>query len=179
MNAPGNGILLTLLMIVFTVSTGYASGRVHQWYRASMERDQAYREGYDTATRSLFSVAARLMRPRRGEKGVVRGTATVSPIRAAPRAVSGTAWGVAVDAARGSADPRNALTVVAAGGRHKVSDELVHGPTYPEGPDHLARTKVPSTVRQATRPWASRYRHPGDLDGTSRRPAGEAAHSGR
>jgi hypothetical protein len=86
MTAPGNDILLTLLLIAFIGSSGYAGGRIHQWYRTSLDRDQAYRDGYDTATRSLFSLASRIIRPRRSEKAAVRGTATVTSILAAPGA---------------------------------------------------------------------------------------------
>jgi hypothetical protein len=132
MTAPGNGILLTVLTIVFTSCTGYAAGRIHQWYRTSLERDQAYRDGYDTATRSLFSVAARMVRPRRGEKNAARGTATVTSILAAPGAVSADL-----------ADPRADAAGAAAGGRHTVADELVHASTYRLTPDRIARATVP------------------------------------
>lgn len=38
----------------------YVIGRVHQFFKRTMEREQAYRDGYDTATKSLFSLAARV-----------------------------------------------------------------------------------------------------------------------
>src|SRR4051794_1184999 len=41
MTAPGNDVLLTVLLVAFTASTGYAAGRIHQWYRTALERDQA------------------------------------------------------------------------------------------------------------------------------------------
>ena len=118
MTAPGNDLLLSVLLIAFTASTGYAAGRIHQWYRTALERDQAYREGYDTATRSLFGLAARIVRPRRSERGEVRGTATVTSILAAS---SGAA-------AHG-------------GGRHTAPESLVEGPTYRLTPERLARVR--------------------------------------
>jgi hypothetical protein len=114
MTAPGNGILSAALMIVFAVSTGYAAGRIHQWHRASLERDDAYREGYDTATHSLFGVAARLMRPRRAERGAVRGSA----------AVALATWLAAPEAVQRFIDPGNARTVVDPDGRHKLLERL-------------------------------------------------------
>jgi hypothetical protein len=81
MTAP----LLTVLA-VFIACTGYAAGRLHQWYRTDLDRDEAYREGYDTATRSTFSLAARLIGPRR-DKTAVRASATVHagrPVAPAP-----------------------------------------------------------------------------------------------
>lgn len=53
-----------LLIIVLC----YLGGRLHQWHRATDEREAAYRDGYDTATKSLFSLATRtarsMVRPR-------------------------------------------------------------------------------------------------------------------
>jgi hypothetical protein len=181
MTAPGNGILPAVLLIAFTISTGYAAGRIHQWYRTSLERDQAYREGYDTATRSLFGLAARLIRPRRGEKGAVRGTATVSPSLAASRAVraeSDTRWGPAPRAAHEATDLGSATTVIDAVGRHKLLDELAQVPVCRQSSDHTARTKAPNT-RHATRPWATPNRGLEHSDGTSLRPAWETAQSRR
>jgi hypothetical protein len=142
MTAPGNGLLLTSLLIVFTVSVGYAAGRVHQWYRASLERDEAYREGYDTATRSLFSVAARLIRPRRSETGTVRGTATVAPASAVPAAGMG-----APGMGKWFTDPGSARTVIDVGGRHKLRDELAHT-------DGLRRTPIGVRRRGDDRPFS-------------------------
>ncbi len=78
--------LLTLLA-VFIAAAGYAVGRLHQWYRTGLERDDAYREGYDTAARSTFSMAARLAGPRRDRSGV-RASAAVQagrPAETSPR----------------------------------------------------------------------------------------------
>jgi hypothetical protein len=120
MTAPGNDILLTLLLIAFVGSSGYAGGRIHQWYRTSLDRDQAYRDGYDTATRSLFSLAARIIRPRRSEKAAARGTATVTSILAAPGAAGpGTTAGA----------PGHGTTNGAAAGRatHGPAGRAAHG----------------------------------------------------
>lgn len=48
--------LAVLILIMFC----YAAGRLHQWVRQSLDRDQAYREGYDTATKSMFFLATRV-----------------------------------------------------------------------------------------------------------------------
>jgi hypothetical protein len=131
MTAPGNDYLLTVLMIVFTACSAYAAGRIHQWYRTSMDRDEAYRDGYDTATQSLFSVAARAVPPGRTDRSAARGTATVTSIVAAPRAVPEAE---PVDAAETAPDQ---------GGRHTLPDELVNAKTYRLTPDRIARAKVP------------------------------------
>lgn len=136
MTAPGNDLLLTVLLVAFTTCTGYAAGRIHQWYRTALDRDQAYRDGYDTATRSLFSLAARIVRPRRSDKSAVRGTATVTSILEAPS-----------NAVRaGDADIPVAGTMngmLDQSGRHTAPDELVTGPTYRLAPDRVARARVP------------------------------------
>ena len=53
----------TALQIAFSVAlvifVSYASGRVHEWYRHSREREQAFREGYNQASHSLFRIATR------------------------------------------------------------------------------------------------------------------------
>lgn len=59
-------LLLTFLFIL-AASVGYACGRVHQWYRHALERDEAWRDGYDQASGTLFKTAARVMRRKPGE----------------------------------------------------------------------------------------------------------------
>ncbi|BFU42427.1 hypothetical protein [Krasilnikovia sp. MM14-A1004] len=59
MTAPGNNAILIVLALAFVITSGYASGRIHQWYKNGVERDQAYREGYDHASHSLFDMAMR------------------------------------------------------------------------------------------------------------------------
>jgi len=74
MTVPGNSTLLLTLLAALIASTGYAGGRIHQWYRMGRDRDEAFRDGYDTATRSVFSLAARVISPRRGDRAAVRGS---------------------------------------------------------------------------------------------------------
>jgi hypothetical protein len=59
MTAPGNNMLELVLALAFIVASGYASGRLHQWYRHGSQRDNAYRDGYDEASRSMFDLAVR------------------------------------------------------------------------------------------------------------------------
>lgn len=49
---PGLATFLLVLMC-------YLAGRVHQFYKQTDEREQAFRDGYNQATRSLFSLATR------------------------------------------------------------------------------------------------------------------------
>jgi hypothetical protein len=81
---------LTLFLIALAVSAGYAGGRLHQWYRHALERDNAWRDGYDQASGTLFKVAARVARRRVGEQtGDVarsRGEGTVTDISKASSA---------------------------------------------------------------------------------------------
>jgi hypothetical protein len=57
MIAPGNAVIQVIFAIAFMVTTGYALGRIHQWYRDSYRREQAYRNGYDLASDSMFEMA--------------------------------------------------------------------------------------------------------------------------
>lgn len=84
--APGAA---TLLLVLLT----YLAGRVHQFFKQTDEREQAYRDGYNTATKSLFSLATRIMKgalPVSGPPtttvrvpttpaGTIRGFASVEP----------------------------------------------------------------------------------------------------
>ncbi|WP_125808967.1 hypothetical protein [Actinoplanes sp. ATCC 53533] len=81
MTAPGNDALLITALAAFTACLGYAAGRLHQWYRTVLDRDEAYRDGYDTATRSVFSLAARLIGPRRAVRGTVVVTSAGGEVR--------------------------------------------------------------------------------------------------
>jgi hypothetical protein len=82
-------LLATLLLVVMC----YIAGRVHQFFRQTTEREQAFRDGYNTATRALFSLAtqtARVVKPRPSPKPMV-GFASVetqvrSPLPARHRA---------------------------------------------------------------------------------------------
>jgi hypothetical protein len=77
MAAPGNSALLLTMLAALIACTGYAGGRIHQWYRMGRERDEAFRDGYDTATRSVFSLAARVISPRRADRSAIRASAAV------------------------------------------------------------------------------------------------------
>lgn len=57
MTAPGNDIIQILLALAFVIASGYGCGRIHQWYKHGLERDHAFREGYDHASRSMFDLA--------------------------------------------------------------------------------------------------------------------------
>ena len=59
MTAPGNSLLQIVLALAFVIASGYACGRIHQWYKHGLERDRSYREGYDHASRSMFDMAVR------------------------------------------------------------------------------------------------------------------------
>lgn len=59
MTSPDNAIINFVLCLLFVMTLMYAVGRLHQWFRQGTERDDAYRDGYDTATTSLFTVATR------------------------------------------------------------------------------------------------------------------------
>ena len=69
MIAPGNSFIQLLLALAFVIASGYASGRIHQWYKHGLERDHAYREGYDQASQSMFEMVTRSV-PRRSSGDV-------------------------------------------------------------------------------------------------------------
>lgn len=46
-------------MVILLNLICYAGGRVHQYFKQGLDRDHAYREGYNTATRCLFALATR------------------------------------------------------------------------------------------------------------------------
>jgi hypothetical protein len=81
MNAAAHEALLITLLTGLSAGSGYAAGRLHQWHRTGVQRDEAYRDGYDAATRSVFSLAARLIGPRRAAPG-----AAAAPGKAHPHA---------------------------------------------------------------------------------------------
>lgn len=80
MTSPDSNLFTIIFGIVLLMSTMYAGGRVHQWYRQGADRDEAFRDGYDRATRSLFSLATRSTKASEDAQAVVR------PISAAPSA---------------------------------------------------------------------------------------------
>ncbi|WP_157441334.1 hypothetical protein [Actinoplanes awajinensis] len=56
MTAPGNELMYFVFTLSVFVSSGYAVGRIHQWHRHGVERDEAYRGGYDKASRSIIGM---------------------------------------------------------------------------------------------------------------------------
>lgn len=58
MTAPGNNLLLLVLTLSVLVSSAYAVGRIHQWHKYGLERDEAYRLGYDKASLSIIELMA-------------------------------------------------------------------------------------------------------------------------
>jgi hypothetical protein len=83
MSAPGNSVVLLVLLSLFLSCAGYALGRLHERRMSGEEREEAYRDGYDHAARSVFSLAARVAGPRR--RSAVRASAMVGE----PPAVTG------------------------------------------------------------------------------------------
>jgi hypothetical protein len=63
MTPPENDVLQAVAIVLFAICLAYAAGRMHQWYLHALERDQAWRHGYDLAARSLFHLATRVTRP--------------------------------------------------------------------------------------------------------------------
>lgn len=61
--SPGNNYVLTLLGFLLIVTAAYAAGRLHQRLRTAEDRDDAYRDGYDQATQSMWALAARPVAP--------------------------------------------------------------------------------------------------------------------
>ncbi|GAA0465023.1 hypothetical protein FHR83_000388 [Actinoplanes campanulatus] len=59
MSAPGDTLLLVGLAAAAMACAGYVAGRIHQRRQSGAELREAYRHGYETATRSVFSMAAR------------------------------------------------------------------------------------------------------------------------
>ena len=59
MSTPGDTLLLVILAAALMACSGYAAGRLHRRRHGGTERETAYREGYDAATRDVFSMAAR------------------------------------------------------------------------------------------------------------------------
>ncbi|WP_250007473.1 hypothetical protein [Actinoplanes sp. M2I2] len=79
MTAPGDLVLISVLVALFVASCGYAAGRLHQRYQLRQDREEAYRDGYETASSRVFSLAARIASPRRGARPA-RGAASVSTV---------------------------------------------------------------------------------------------------
>lgn len=56
---PSEDVLTNLFAVVFLVALCYAAGRLHEFSRRVSERELAFQEGYNRATKSLFSLATR------------------------------------------------------------------------------------------------------------------------
>jgi hypothetical protein len=84
MNAPGNSALIFTLLAVFVACCGYAAGRIHQRRQTEDDREEAYRDGYETATRSVFSLAARAVSGRRTRSGTAVGRSAPAKTDAPP-----------------------------------------------------------------------------------------------
>ncbi|WP_250033115.1 hypothetical protein [Paractinoplanes maris] len=78
MTAPGDLVLISVLVALFVASCGYAAGRLHQRYQLRQDREEAYRDGYETASSRVFSLAARIAAPKRAGRPA-RGAAAVQP----------------------------------------------------------------------------------------------------
>jgi hypothetical protein len=160
MTAP----LLSSIVAVLFACLGYAVGRAHQWRRGAWEREQAYRDGYDEATRSTLSMAARIAGPAQrdgsAEAGPDRPPAAGDAVPAdlppsgfpapagppvPPPAASDAAFFEPVVHEMG---PATEVPVPRLGrrGRHYVPDELVRAATYRLSPDRVARAKVPGAA---------------------------------
>lgn len=82
MTSPDSSFINVVFGIVLLMSVMYATGRLHQWLRQGAERDNAFREGYDKATESLFTVATRTSRRLQS----IEAPASVTEITDAPSA---------------------------------------------------------------------------------------------
>lgn len=56
MTAPGNDVLILALTLSVLMSGAYAVGRIHQWHKYGRERDEAYRIGYEKASRTIIAM---------------------------------------------------------------------------------------------------------------------------
>jgi hypothetical protein len=56
MTAPGNDLLYLVLVLGIVISSAYAVGRIHQWHRHGLERDEAYRSGYEKASQAIIGM---------------------------------------------------------------------------------------------------------------------------
>jgi hypothetical protein len=55
----GNSAFQIIAYALVLVLCAYGGGRVHQWYKHSLDRDQSFREGYNHGYHALFALAAR------------------------------------------------------------------------------------------------------------------------
>lgn len=57
-NFQSHVVQITFAIMLLTLCA-YGSGRAHQWYRHSLDRDSAFRDGYNRASLALFAMATR------------------------------------------------------------------------------------------------------------------------
>ena len=116
MTPPESNILQVLFVFAFALCTSYAAGRVHQWYKHALDRDEAWRGGYDRATHSLFNLATRAGREAQAAPtaSVVKLEANV-PAQLKPAAPRHAMRGVA---SVGAGRPREATALTA----HPMTD---------------------------------------------------------
>jgi hypothetical protein len=146
MTAPGDIILLIVLAAAVMACAGYAAGRLHQRRQSGPDMREAYRTGYEAATRNVFSMAARAAgrRPPVAPEVVPLGPDSVAGVPVVPDSVP-----VGPDSAPAGPDSVPAGPDSVAGvpaqreGRHTVPDELVQAATYRLPADRVARAKVP------------------------------------
>jgi len=60
--APENSFIIIVLTLSIITSSAYGVGRIHQWYKHGIQRDEAYRTGYDKASYSIMDMM-RFQRP--------------------------------------------------------------------------------------------------------------------
>jgi hypothetical protein len=80
MTAPGSNLFFLALTFSIFISGAYALGRIHQWHKNGLDRDEEYRRGYDKASLSILNTMARQSRIGGGPG------ATVTPLTGRPRA---------------------------------------------------------------------------------------------
>jgi hypothetical protein len=56
LTAVSNTVITVGLSLSIFVSSAYALGRIHQWYRHGAAREVAYRDGYDKASHTMFGL---------------------------------------------------------------------------------------------------------------------------
>ncbi|MEV6299049.1 hypothetical protein AB0M02_06550 [Actinoplanes sp. NPDC051861] len=78
MSAPGDIVILLVLLAAFVSCAGYAAGRLHQRRQHAPDREEAYLDGYEKGTRSVFSMAARAA-GRRRDRSPIAGSSPVPP----------------------------------------------------------------------------------------------------
>jgi hypothetical protein len=153
MTVPRIVVVVLVLAALFLACTGYAAGRLHQWHRRRSDRDAAYREGYEIATRKTFSLAARIIGPRR-DRSAVRGAASVPPPPPFPSTPSPSTPSPSTTAAPGPLS-----SAASPSGPGTRADALADVPTANSGAtDVPLATALGSVARPISRRAAARSR---------------------